>query len=55
MRAVAKTGGEWSSGESARQDARSVSATTRDAVDIALGCGSDDVDILREFAMSLWT
>jgi hypothetical protein len=47
MRAVAKTGGKWSSGERERQDARSVSATTREAVDIALGCGSDDVGILQ--------
>ena len=46
MRAVAKTAGKESVGEMAREDARSVTETTREAVAVVLGWGSVGVDIL---------
>jgi hypothetical protein len=46
MRAVAKTAGNWSLGDRGRADARSDSATTRDAVYVLFSCGSDGVGIV---------
>ena len=46
MRAVANTAGNLSVADREREDARSVSATMREAVAVLLVCGSDGVDIL---------